>query len=485
MILLLLLSLAFGDDAAVAGAAYREAQDALRLGRCEDAVAKLQEALRAEPKETEKLLYRDREGRHREAYYPHYVWSQARTLQARGEANPTRRRDLLREAQAHLELTEHPGAAGLLETVKAELAAVKNPAPAPPPDAPLVPLRRRVLELCDRDLYEEAARALAAEAALLERFPAERATLLETLENQRRSTLRRYDQAMTLALETIAASSWTGKPDSVPLLLRPALVPPSVSEKPDPRFVWLRDFLTLYERELPTLRAWDRQDAAAAIRCAGGFEESAFRAFEAGSFPGFRAAHNIADTLRSAKMSGLDAAHADPQLDLILGASEKALQRREAYLSRASGSSEEIESYKTETLATAVAALRRTRENLEERRRLRDDFDQWMLRGSRALSDPTSMSNPAALKTIAREGAPFEGTPAWKELPAGRRAVGLYLRGILELMAGILEGEAAGPLRERLEPVFRNARAMDPNVATPWKDRLSPKILDWPGERDQ
>jgi Flp pilus assembly protein TadD len=71
MILLLLLSLALGDDAAVAGAAYREAQDALRLGRCEDAVAKLQEALRAEPKETEKLLYRDREGRHREAYYPH------------------------------------------------------------------------------------------------------------------------------------------------------------------------------------------------------------------------------------------------------------------------------------------------------------------------------------------------------------------------------------------------------------------------------
>jgi len=484
MILLLLLSLSLRDDAAVAGAAYRDAQEALRLGRCEDAVAKLQEALRAEPKETDKLLYRDREGRHREAYYPHYVWSQARALQARSEANPVRRRELLREAQAHAELTEHPGAAALLESVKADLAAVKNPAPAPPPESPVVPLRRRILDLCDRERFEEASRALAAEAAMLERYPAERGPLVETFENQRRSALRLYDQAMTIALETIAASSWTGKPDSVPLLLRPALVPATVSEQPDARFVWLRDFLSLYERELPALRAWDKQDAAAVIHCAGGFEESAFRALEAGSFPGFRAALAVADTLRNSRMAGLDTAHEDAALDLILAASEKAVQRREAILSRTAGPSEEIDAYRKETLATALAALRRTRQTLEERRRLREDLDGWILRGTRTLSDPSSMSSPAALKAMIREGSPYEAAPAWKELPADRRARGLFLRGILELMAGILDGEAAGPLRERLEPVFRNARALDPGVAAPWKDLLSPKILDWLGERN-
>jgi hypothetical protein len=182
-------------------------------------------------------------------------------------------------------------------------------------------------------------------------------------------------------------------------------------------------------------------------------------------------------------MAGLDAAREDAPLDQILGASEKALQRREAFLSRAAGASEEIEAYRTETLATTLAGLRRTRESLGERRRFREDLDQWLLRGTRALSDPASMSSPAALKTILKEGSPFEAAPAWKELPADRRARGLFLRGILELMAGILDGEAAGPLRERLEPVFRNARALDPAVAAPWKDRLSPKVLEWAVER--
>src|SRR3954467_9016504 len=105
----LLFLLACCDDTAQAGAAYRDALDALRQERYDEAVTRLQEALRFEPRETAKLLYRDREGRHADPYNPHYFWSQARTLQARGEADLTRRRNLLREALAHLELTEHPG----------------------------------------------------------------------------------------------------------------------------------------------------------------------------------------------------------------------------------------------------------------------------------------------------------------------------------------------------------------------------------------
>ena len=183
-------------------------------------------------------------------------------------------------------------------------------------------------------------------------------------------------------------------------------------------------------------------------------------------------------------MAGLEAAHEHAALDQILGASEKAVERREVFLSRAAGPSEEIDAYRAGTLATALADLRRTRQNLEERRRLREDLDRWILGGTRALSDPASMSNPAALKAMIRQGAPYEAAPSWKDLPADLRARGLYLRGILELMAGILDGEASGPLRERLDPVFRNAKALDPGVAAPWKDRLSPKLLNWPVERN-
>ncbi|HLH29450.1 MAG TPA: hypothetical protein VKW77_11060, partial [Acidimicrobiales bacterium] len=60
------------DDTALAGAAYQEAEAALRESKYDAAVRKAQEALRLEPKETDRLLYRDREGRQRIAYYPHY-----------------------------------------------------------------------------------------------------------------------------------------------------------------------------------------------------------------------------------------------------------------------------------------------------------------------------------------------------------------------------------------------------------------------------
>src|SRR5438067_8502850 len=131
MILLLISVLAARDDAAAAGAAYRDGLEALRANRCDDAVAKFQMALKCEPRETDRLQYRDRDGRHKEPYYPHYYWSQARALQARSEADPARQRQLYREAVTHLELTGHADAAAALASVKAELAVVEKLASTP------------------------------------------------------------------------------------------------------------------------------------------------------------------------------------------------------------------------------------------------------------------------------------------------------------------------------------------------------------------
>lgn len=483
--ILLLFALTCCDDAAQAGAAYRDAQEALRAGRYDEAVAKLQEAIRFEPRETDKLMYRDRDGRHREAYYPHYVWSQARTQQAQAESNPDRRRTLLREALTHLDLTEHPSASSLSESVKKDLATAEKLASGPTAaDAALQELRGKVLTLCDQERFDEARRTLAGEAGLLDRSPAERATLQETIDNRRRSTLTRYDHAMNLALETVASSPLSGKPDSLLPLLEPALVPPAVMEKPDARFVWLRDFYSLVERELPTLRAGDQASSAAVLRCARAFEQSALPAFDAGSFPGYRAALNVADTIRSARIASLASGRDDPQLDPFLSDSEQVLQRRETFLSRGSGPADEVRKYQTGVLAAGAAALRRVRERLDERRRLRSALDRWSSQGDRALLDPAVMGSPAALKAFAREGAPLENSTAWGELPPGLKAKVLFSRAILDLVAGILEGEAAGPIRERISPLIRSARTLDPEVEATWKERLSPKIRAWLAEVD-
>src|SRR5688500_10938432 len=116
MTILLLVLLGTFDDAQ-AGAACRAGSDAVREGRYEDAVVKLQEALRNQPRETDRLQYRDRDGLHKEPYYPHYIWAQARALQARTEKDPTRQRQLLREAMTHLDLTQHPSGKEMLKTV--------------------------------------------------------------------------------------------------------------------------------------------------------------------------------------------------------------------------------------------------------------------------------------------------------------------------------------------------------------------------------
>src|SRR5436305_1800231 len=130
MTLLLLVLLATADDDASAGAAYRAAEEAIRQGRHEEAVAKLQAALRSQPRETERLKQRDRDGLHLEPYFPHFVWAQTRVTQARAEKDSSRQRQMLREAITHLELTHHASAPELLKSVKEELAVVEKSASA-------------------------------------------------------------------------------------------------------------------------------------------------------------------------------------------------------------------------------------------------------------------------------------------------------------------------------------------------------------------
>lgn len=473
---LLFVLLGVCDDDAQAGAACRAATDAVRQGRYGEAVEKLQEALRHQPRESERLQYRDREGLHKEPYYPHYVWAQARMLEARAEKDAARQMNLFREAAAHLELTQYPSAPETLKAVREELAAIEKAAAVPDATrAAAADLRQRVSNLCEQENFEEARRVVGLGKELLDRIPAERAQLLEFIQARLSAALSRYERALDLALETMAATSPLEKPDSLPLLLQPALLPRTMIDPTEGRFVWLREFLTTVQARLPELRASKDAEKPEVLGCARAFEEAAGRALSAGTFAGFRAAMNIAHALRGSRVQALSGGKDDAQLDRLLADSEEAALLEEKRL----GEAPERGSYRTGVLAPHLQRIREEREKLRRRTRLAGDLDRWFARVDQILADRSSMADPEVLRGVAKELAPLEGIAAWKEASAPIRARALYARSILEAVAALLDGDGAPEALERAAPGIRAARALDTGVDAPWEDRLSPKLKAW------
>jgi hypothetical protein len=476
----LLLVLFCCDDAAQAGAAYRDALEAIRKKTYDDAIAKLQEALRYQPRETDRLIYRDRDGRHREAYYPHYFWAQARSLQARGEANAAQRQEHLREAQLHLELSEHPETAGALESVKREITDLEK-ATAPPPalDPALTALRVQIATLCDQERFGEASRIIARESALLDRNAPDRAQLLDMIDRRRSMVLARHDRALLLTLETLSSASPLDSPETIPPMIQPVQLPATVTETPAPVYRWLQEFQALFEGELPTLRNPDAAGFRPLLDCAGAFDRSASRACAAGTFAGFRAAMNVSDSLRTTRLALLKDGRDDAQLTRAVADWEQSLSKREPLLAACAAAKGEAEAYRTTVLAPRRAALSKIRERMEQRTRLRQDLDLWISGSEQLLEDRTTMAHPSPLRTALRDASSLEAAAVWEEIGPGPRSKALYSHAVLELVLGLLEDAPADPLRERVGALLRSARALDPDVDKLWKDRLSPKLKAW------
>jgi hypothetical protein len=476
MTLLLLVLLAAFDDDAQAGAAYRAAEDAARQGRHEEAVAKLQEALRSQPRESERLKYRDVDGLHLEPYYPHLLWARTRAAQAREEKDSSRQRQLLREAITHLELTHHPSSPELLKSVKDELAVVEKSASASDEvRAAVAALGQRIKALCDKENFEEAGRVVAGEAALLDRFPAERAQLLDLVESRRSAVLGRYEKTLDLALDTVAVAPPMDKPDTIPQLLLPTLPPRTIGGATDARHAWLREFLATVQDRLPELRSQKDAEGTKIIACARSFEQSASRALESGTFSGFRAAMSIAVAVRWTRIQALSGGKDDAQLERLLADSEDAALQVDKTLGR----SKEFDAYRTGVLAPHVLRLREERERLRRRTGLASDVARWVGRADQVLAQRSSMANPDALRAVARDLAPLEELAAWKEAPPPLRARALFARSLLEAVSLLLEGEPAPEALDRAAAGVKAARALEARIDELWKDRLSPKLKTW------
>jgi hypothetical protein len=482
MMLLVLLS-GLSQDAAEAGFWYRQAQESILEGRYEEAVGRLQQALRSVPRETDKLLYRDRQGRHKEPYYPHYLWGQARTLEAQSQSDPLRRRSLLREAVTHLELSEHPQVGALLADVKKELSTLEKA--EPPPDAASVALGERVKALLEKERFEEALEVVKLEKAGFERDPSRRKPMIEAIELQQRSVLARYRRTLDLALEAVAATSSLEKFDSIPQLLESAIPPRTVIAQPDRSFRWAEEFLSLCRSASAGIRGQKSAQASEVLALARSFERAAQSAYRERLFAGFRAAQSLAHAIRGARLRLLAGGQNEGELEPVLADSELALATCERLLTEPSGGSKEIESYRVEILVPYAGGLRQVREQARERIRLQAELQAWMALAEGTLSESRSMADPETLRGIAAELRPFEIRAAWREAPPGLRARALWIRGMVEGIAGILAGEDPDVSLERVASHLKAARALDPQVGDPWKGRLSPKLTAWLDRMDR
>jgi len=465
--LVLLVLLAAPDDTALAGTAYREAVDAVREARYDDAVAKLQEAIRVEPRETDRLQYRDKEGRQLHAYYPHFVWSQARILQARAEKTPARQRQLYREALTHLDLTSHPQAAALVDTARKELAEVEKIAPPPSPEAQLDPIRRQIRELCDQEKFVDALRLLPTRKDLLDQVPGAEARLIETIHGHRRTVLERYERNLSLGLETVAVTSPLEKPEAIPLLLLPALPPSTVAEKAEGRFAWLQDFLETYRKEIALLRNPAAGTVDDLLLSARAFEQSARAALTVESSAGFRAALNVAQAIRASRLRELSSGKDDATLARLLGDSEAALRDLRKLLPAPDPG----------VLAPYDERLKGFRHGLQVREQGRARLQAWPSRAEKAFV--ASMADPEALKALAREASSLQDHPAWSGASAGTRARVLFDAAVVEAVVALLEGDPLSALPERTTSNLRLAKNLDPGVRAAWQGRLSPKLDAW------
>lgn len=416
--------LLLAQDPAAAGAAYRDGLHAFERGRPDVAAAKFQLALEHLDEETPALYFRDREGRHRLAYYPRYMLARALLAQER-----------VPEAVVHLERSQHPGAEAALRDALARLD------PSAPAESPVrAALRRRVEELCEAGRFEDALRTADADPALSDRVRVRRAQAVEP-----------RARALAEALERLEDLDPLRQPEAIADLLRPARVPPSMQALPDPPLRWARRFGELVEREAPRLRRAATLPVEQSLATAAAFGASAKEARDAGCPRGVLAAIRAAHAVRLARLEAPSTTEAEARV--LLDAAEASVRDATAL---------GVPERDVRAFAERVAARRRGNEALSvELARARE--------AAEALEDPARMADPAALADAASR------IEAIGPVPDAVRARLAVRRALLEASRLFLEGETDAAVAARCGPAIAEALALDPAAAEAFEG-LSPRL---------
>ncbi len=502
MTLAVAVLLALKGDPAPAGAAYARGVQLLEERKFEEAAAAFEEALRHEAEESPVLRYRDAAGRHRHAYYPHYLLARARAAQAKAEAGPYVRRERLEAAVRHLGLTIHPDGPALLGETAQALEALRKAiaeaeATAVPPE--VAQLRARVDRHCEASNFEEAFREIEAGAELLRRHGKIRAEILASARSRQQAALKNYETILVSRLDSISRTDPTVEAEVVLPLLKPARVPPEITKDPAPRFRWLLEFCDLYEKELERVRGAASLDLERLLPSAEAFDGLAARALDVDLFNGFRAARNLAHTMRLARLKELAASADRPDTNLpgtpafreasarLLEAADASRAKAEEDLAArlASGGSpaDDLKKYVESDLPYQKRQIEAVRGKFREvtvawERRVA--AEGAAREAEQGLVTPGRMSSPEECRKIIQALSQLESLAYFETLPTVLRARVLYARAVGEAVTAFLEGEPPARAAERCRGDLLRAYGLDAGVQKPWQaaGRLSPRLVE-------
>jgi hypothetical protein len=418
--------------------------------------------------------------------------------QAQAEAGPYVKRERLQAVVRHLGLTVHPGARddlaasiAALEALEKAIAAAE--AAAVPPE--VAQLRGRIDRLCEASDFEGALVELTNATDLLRRYEKARADILASIRNRQRAALQNYETILVSRLDSISRTDPTYEAEVVLPLLKPARVPPEITKDPAPRFRWLNEFCALYEKELDFVRGSATLDLERLLPSAAAFDALAKRAMEIDLFNGFRAARNMAHSMRMSRLKDLAASADKPDSNLpgnvafressarLLEASDVAKVEEDLAARLASGTSpaEDLKKY----VETDLPYQKRQIEAV--RGKFREVTVAWERRVSAeaaakeaedALVTPGRMSNPDEVRKIGQALSQLESLAYFETLPPGLRARVLYARAVSEAVTAFLDAEPPARAAERCRGDLLRATGLDAGVQKPWQEsgRLSPRL---------
>jgi hypothetical protein len=486
------LSLTLAADIPKAAAAYTEAMGYYQKGQWEKAVDAFDAALKESANENPNLSYRAQGVTVRVEYYPYYYSGMSKYQLALQASGPEEKKRRLIDAVNQLKVSVHPDNKGatakarsLLDEVEARLKA-PPPTPVPlPPDpfpAALARVKGEVDGLGKAERFEEALESVRTSAGF-SGHETERKELLENIRSRQASAVKDRDARLALQMEQLASRNPLEDPAARFRSLEEARIPPAVQRDVAPKFRWLDDFLAACEKSRESLEKAPRLDERAVCDAAQVFEQLAKQALDAEFLPGFRAARNVAHSLRLARLNALPSAGLGVKetwsRSLLLDAAEEESRKNceELLRPRLEKTSdpvvkEEMRKYLAETAVAyrqgaATALGRLARPETEEQ------IDQAVA----GLKTTAVIVDPDKLRGISSGLAALQSDAGFLKLKAADQARAIFVAAVAQVEAGFLEGEPREKIVERCAPFASKAYKLDANVSAPWRDQLSPKVL--------
>ena len=312
--------------------------------------------------------------------------------------------------------------------------------------------------------------------------------ILKKIRDRQAATLQQYDTVMKSRLVGVEFGDVTREYKLILPQLKPALVPVTVEDTPAPRFVWMQEFCALFETQLDPIKGALTLPVDDVLACAAGFDAAGQRALGVDLLSGFRAARNMAHKIRMARLRDLvDNGDVSKPEYRQLGeqmlaaiatewaASEKVLKAR-----LEENEDADVKRYvdrMTSERDFQVVPLRKRMEKtiLDYERLVKTNAKAGKARGE--IASRKVMAEPMELRRVVDELGMVERLSYFAELPREAQARILFNRAVAKAVQNFLDAESPAYVSDQVRSDVSRAFALDPEVDVPWRDALSPRIM--------